>query len=147
MTGRVVGIAEDTLDFILELARDNHPEGYTAYLQGRRTQELGVEGDGVVVTEVVFQPEMNRGNVFSVLGIDTLPRGSVVGSVRSKAGETPRLDEDDYERFSDLGSRHIIVLEPYTHDSWTCYDPKGEEAGLGVYDVDFEGEEYDVNVD
>lgn len=138
----VVGIANDTLDFILEIASDNHPDGYTAYLQGRRASDVGVDRDGVVVTEVVFQPRMNRGNVFSVLGIDTLPRGSVVGSVRSKVDEG--LDEDDFERFSDLGSHHIVVREPYTRDSWRCYDPRGEEVDLGVYDVDFEGEEFDV---
>lgn len=146
MPAEVTGIAGDTLDFILELARENHPDGYTAYLQGRRAAELGIERDGVVVTEVVFQPRMNRGNVFSVLGIDTLPRGSVVGTVRAKPGSDMDLDSDDYERFSDLGSKHIIVTEPYQRDSWRCYDPKGNEEELRVFDVDFGDEEFDTDI-
>lgn len=141
----VVGIASDTLDTVLELARDSHPKGFTAYLQSREATKLGIKNEGRIITEVIFSPRMNRGNVFSVLGIDTLPRGSVVGSVRGKPGEDPALDEDDYERFSDLGSRHIIVWEPYNRESWVCYDHTGTEVELEVYSVDFGDEEFDLD--
>jgi proteasome lid subunit RPN8/RPN11 len=139
MSGDVVGIARETLDTALASASDSHPRNFVAHLRATDAREVGLDRDGRVLTEILFAPESGsrRGDVFRVLGVDSIPRSaSVVGTVASApSGE---LEGEDYTRFTNRGRVHIVVFPPYDEDSWKAYTSDGEERGLGVFDIEFD---------
>lgn len=139
---KVVGIARETLETALASADDSHPGRFVAHLRATDVGEVGVEGGGKVLTEVVFAPESGarRGDVFRLLGVDTLPRSSsIVGTVASApSGE---LEGEDYTRFTNRGRVHVVVFPPYDEDSWRAYTSDGEERELGVVEAEFDDED------
>lgn len=135
----IAGIARETLETALASAQDSHPGRFVAHLRATDADELGINADGRVLTEIVFAPESGRrpGDVFRVLGVDALPRrSSIVGTVAS--APTGELEGEDYTRFTNRGRVHIVVFPPYDEDSWNTYTSDGDERELRVIDVDFE---------
>jgi proteasome lid subunit RPN8/RPN11 len=135
----VVGIADEALETVLASAEDRHPAKLVAHLRATDAAEVGVEADGEVLTEVVFVPDSGsrQGDVFRVLGVDTLPRrASIVGTVASVP--TGELEGEDYTRFTNRGRVHVVVFPPYDEGSWRAYTSDGEERGLGVVDAEFD---------
>lgn len=137
----VVGIARDTLDTVLASADDLHPESFVAHLRSEDADDLDLDVEGEVLTEVLYVPDSDPSDVFSVLGVDALPRRtSVVGTVASKAdGEEP--DSEDYTRFANRGRVHLLVYPPYDSECWTAYTSDGRERELRVFDVEFPEQE------
>lgn len=140
--GEIVGIARDTLLTCLASAEDYHPSKFVAHLRSEDAASVGVEGSGEVLTEVVFVPESGsrRGDVFRLLGVDTLPRSSsVVGTVSS--APTGELESEDYTRFTNRGRVHIVAFPPYDEESWRVYTSDGKERGLSVVDAEFDDDD------
>jgi len=135
----IVGIARETLETALASSEDSHPGRFVAHLRATDADELNVDGDGRVLTEIVFAPESGRrpGDVFRVLGVDALPRrSSIVGTVAS--APTGELEGEDYTRFTNRGRVHIVVFPPYDDGSWRAYTSDGAERELRVFDVEFD---------
>ncbi|MDY6779862.1 MAG: hypothetical protein SV760_04830 [Halobacteria archaeon] len=150
----VVGIASDTLDFVFEASQDAYPDSFVGYLQTTEARDLKF-GDGGgyadkdrVITEVVMTPKSREGDVFSVLGIDALPRRTpIVGTVASHPDGSLEPDDEDFRRFDERGVYHLIVTRQPDGDDgkrrWRCYDPDGNERELRVVDVEFDDEDDD----
>ena len=139
MTDDIVGIARETLLTALASAGDSDPERFVAHLRATEARNIGVDRDGRVLTEVVYVPDSGnrRGDVFRVLGVDSLPRrSSIVGTVASApSGE---LEGEDYTRFANRGRVHVVVFPPYEEDSWQAYTSDGAERELDVVDAEFD---------
>ena len=139
MSDGIAGIARETLLTALASAEDSDPDRFVAHLRATDACDVGVDSDGRVLTEVVFAPDSGtrRGDVFRVLGVDTLPRSaSIVGTVASApSGE---LESEDYTRFTNRGRVHVVVFPPYEEGSWKAYTSDGTERGLEVVDAEFE---------
>jgi proteasome lid subunit RPN8/RPN11 len=124
---RIVGIVKDTIDFILEMCKSNHPKEFIGL--------LGAEGD--VITDVFLLPGTRSSEVNAVIRMDMMPIGlSYVGSVHSHPsfrGKNP--SPQDLFMFSrTAGDYHIIAFFPYEQNSWRCYDSWGKERKLEVVD-------------
>lgn len=136
----IVGIARETLQTAVASSEDSYPRKFVAHLRATEAEELDVEADGKVLTEIVFAPESKRGDTFDVLGVDTLPRSSsILGTVASAPSD--ELESEDYTRFTNRGRIHIVVFPPYDEDSWRAYNSDGAERELDVFEVDFSDDE------
>jgi proteasome lid subunit RPN8/RPN11 len=139
MNSGIVGIARETLLTALASADDSHPDKFVAHFRATDAGDVGVNRDGRVLTEVVFAPDSGarRGDVFRVLGVDTLPRrSSIVGTVASApSGE---LESEDYTRFTNRGRVHVVVFPPYDEGSWQAYTSDGAERELEVVEAEFD---------
>jgi proteasome lid subunit RPN8/RPN11 len=130
---KIVGIAEDTLDFILEVSKSNHPREFIGMLCA----------DADVITDVFFLPGTISSDENAIIRLDMIPMGlGYVGSVHSHphpAAMSP--SEQDLWMFSKTGNCHIITFYPYAADSWRCYNSKGEEIELEIVEMDLEESE------
>jgi len=133
----VIGIARETLDTALASADECHPKRFIAHLRVTECENLGLERDGYVLTEVIFAPESKPRDTFRVLGVDSLPRNtSIVGTVGSCPSE--EVKSEDYTRFANRGRVHLVFFPPYGRESWSAYDSDGAQCGIEVLDVEFE---------
>ncbi len=127
---KIVGIAKDTLDFILEVSKSNHPREFIGMLYA----------DADVITDVFFLPGTVSSDENAIIRLDMMPMGlGYVGSVHSHPHPAAmRPSEQDLLMFSRTGNCHIITFYPYAEDSWRCYDSKGEEIELEIVEQDLE---------
>lgn len=134
----VVAIARDTVDFVLAVGADSHPEGFAAYLEASAPEDVDADVDGRVVTDVMVAPPSREGGAFDVLGIDAIPRRSpIVGTVRT--GERVGRVGDGIE---DRGDVRVTAEEPY--EAIAVTDAAGEPLDLDVVDATFEESETEL---
>ena len=120
----IVGITQDTLDFILDVSKDNHPNEFIGMLYA----------DEDIITDIVFLPGTRSSNEHALIRLDMLPMGfDYVGSVHSHPhpGAMGPSEQDKF-MFSRTGNCHIITFYPYTKQSWRCYNSRGEERELEI---------------
>jgi proteasome lid subunit RPN8/RPN11 len=130
---RIAGIAKDTLDFILEVSKSNHPREFIGMLCA----------DGDLITDVVFLPGTVSSDEEAVIRLNMMPLGlTYAGSVHSHPhpGST-RPSRQDLVMFSKTGNCHIIVSYPYEVWNWRCYNARGDERTLEIVERDLEKEE------
>ena len=127
---KIVGIAKDTLNFILEVSKSNHPREFIGMLSA----------DADVITDVLFLPGTLTSDENAIIRLDMMPMGlGYVGSVHSHPHPAAmRPSEQDLLMFSKTGNCHIITFYPYSKDSWRCYNSKGEESELEIVEKDLE---------
>lgn len=132
----VVGIAADTLSFVLEAAEDSHPNEYMAMLRGQPAGEFGIETNGTLVTDVMVIPGTEAGPVSASVKSWMVPNDTrSVGSVHSHPNGVLRPSDEDLATFG-KGDVHIILGAPYRRDCWQAFDNSGRPRDLPVYDVD-----------
>ena len=133
---RVLGIAEDTLSFALEAARDAHPNEFLGILRGTPSTEFDlVHKDGLVVTEMLVIPGTETGPVSASLQTSQIPNDNrTVGSVHSHPNGVLQPSDEDLGTFG-RGQVHIIIGAPYERDCWRTFDRQGEPRDLDVLDV------------
>ncbi len=121
---KIVGIAKDTLDFILEVSKSNHPQEFIGMLCA----------DGDLITDVFFLPGTISSDENAIIRMDMMPMGlGYAGSVHSHPHPADmRPSEQDLLMFSKTGKCHIITFYPFAEDSWRCYNSKGEERELEI---------------
>ena len=138
--GEIVGIEKETLDFILEVSKSNHPREFIGMLRA--------DGDAGLVTDVLFLPGTLSSDESAIIRLDMMPTGlDYVGSVHSHPSQrhpsqhshlhpadpaAMRPSEQDLIMFSKTGNCHIITFYPYAAESWKCYNSRGEERALEV---------------
>jgi proteasome lid subunit RPN8/RPN11 len=138
---RVLGIAADALTFALEAAQDAHPNEFLGILRGTPAAEVGLDQDGLVVTDLLVIPGTETGPVSASLQTSMVPNDNrTVGSVHSHPNGVLRPSDEDIATFG-RGQVHIIVGAPYERDCWAVFDREGEPSTLDVLDVDLPDQE------
>jgi len=138
----ILGIARDTLEFVVGACEDTHPNEFMGLMRAERSKRLNVrdpiEREGRIVTDILVIPGTKSGNAMASLREDMIPTNvGGIGTVHSHPSGSTRPSDEDLQTFSKKGKRHIIVGEPYTTESWECYNAKGEPVELPVLNVEF----------
>ncbi|MFB6161012.1 MAG: Mov34/MPN/PAD-1 family protein [Haloferacaceae archaeon] len=140
-SGEVIGIAEPTLEFVLEASRETHPDEYMGLLRGEDARRLGLDRDGTVVTDVLVIPGTESNPVSATVRTDMVPNDRrAVGSVHSHPNGVLRPSDADRSTFGS-GTVHIIAGAPYERGDWRAFDREGEPRSLDVLDVDLDDPE------
>ena len=137
----VVGIAEDALDFALEASAETHPNEYMGLLRAEDASRLGLDRDGVVVTDVLVIPGTTSNSVSATVRTNQIPNDrDAVGSVHSHPNGVLQPSDADLATLCS-GRVHIIIGAPYGPDDWRAFDRDGERRRLDVLDVELDDPE------
>lgn len=132
----VIGIAAETLDFVLDAAAETHPNEYMGLLRGEQASELGLNREGVVVTDVLVIPGTKSNPVSATVKSNMVPNDlRSVGSVHSHPNGVLSPSDTDLSTFGS-GSVHLILGAPYGPDDWQAFDRAGEPRELAVLEVE-----------
>lgn len=135
MRSRVLGIAEESLTFAREAAKDAHPDEFLGVMRGTKASELGLEKRGLVISDVLVIPGTVAGPVSASLQTNMVPNDSrTVGSIHSHPSGVIRPSDEDKGMFG-TGSVHVILGAPYGPDDWRAFDRTAEPTTLEVIDV------------
>jgi len=135
-SGDVVGIARDTLEFVLEAAEDTHPDEYMGLLRGEPAGAFDVGESGYLITDVLVIPGTTSSPVSATMDTNMVPNDQrTVGSVHSHPNGVLRPSDEDLATFG-RGDVHIILGAPYRSGDWRAFDREGEPRSLRVLDVD-----------
>ncbi|WP_248515702.1 Mov34/MPN/PAD-1 family protein [Salinarchaeum laminariae] len=139
----LLGIAEETLEFALEASEDAHPNEYMAFLRGTEAHDLGLERDGIVITDVLVIPGTKSNSVSATVKTNMIPNDrSAVGSVHSHPNGVLQPSAEDLATFT-RGDVHIIIGAPYRRTDWQAFDEEGQRRPLDVIDVELpEGDDF-----
>lgn len=150
-SSKVLGIAEETLEFALETCADTHPREFMGLLRAEEASSPRIQfrggkpGEGRVITDVLVIPGTKSGEAMASLKTEMVPANAGgVGTVHSHPSGSTRPSNEDLRTFAKKGKRHIIVGRPYDRDSWQCYDSEGKPVGLEVLDVEFDEEPFET---
>ena len=150
----VAGIADETLEFVLETCADTHPNEFMGLLRAEEASSprLRFHGrepaGGRVITDVLVIPGTKSGEAMASLREEMIPANvGGVGTVHSHPSGSTRPSNEDLRTFSKKGARHIIVGRPYDRGSWRCYDSEGDTVELEVLDVEFDEEPFETQGD
>ena len=130
---KVLGIARDTLRFILEASRSTAPSEFAGLLQV----------DDEIITEVLILPGTESSRMSALVRLYMLPNMQVAGSVHSHPSGALRPSEPDILFFSRTGDYHIIVGPPFDEHSWACFNKAGERRELPILDVEFDDDGFE----
>lgn len=135
-SGEVIGIARETLAFVLEAAEDSHPDEYMGMLRGEQASRLGLDREGTVITDVLYIPGTETNPISATVNTINVPNDrKSVGSVHSHPNGVLRPSDADLATFG-RGSVHIILGAPYRMSDWKAFDREGTPRSLAVLDVD-----------
>lgn len=138
----VLGIAGETLSFVLSAARESHPDEYMGFLRAEDAGRLGLDREGRVITDVLVIPgtQTNRSSA-RVSTINQPNTAGEVGSVHSHPSGTLRPSDADLETFA-RGEVHVILAAPYGWGDWQAFDSDGNEVDLDVLHVELDDEAF-----
>ncbi|MDG5777002.1 Mov34/MPN/PAD-1 family protein [Haloarculaceae archaeon H-GB2-1] len=137
-SGEILGIAEETLEFVLEAAADTHPNEYMGLLRATDASDLGLDEEGRVLTEVLVVPGTESNPVSATVKTSMIPNDlRAAGSVHSHPNGVLQPSDADLATFG-KGDVHIILGAPYGRRDWRAFDTDGERTSLRVLDVEVE---------
>ncbi|WP_096391119.1 Mov34/MPN/PAD-1 family protein [Halopenitus persicus] len=134
----LLGIARETLEFILEACEDTHPNEYMGFLRAEDARKLDLDTDrsGQVITDVLVIPGTESNPVSATVRTNMKPNDvQSVGSVHSHPNGALRPSAADLATFGQ-GQVHIIVGAPYEWGDWRVFDNEGEPTTIEVLDVE-----------
>ncbi len=135
-SNEILGIAEETLEFALESSEASHPHEYMGFLRGTEAGELGLERDGLVITDVLVVPGTEANSVSATVRTSQIPNDvKALGSVHSHPNGVISPSSADLETFG-RGSVHVIIGAPYRRTDWQAFDSEGQPTTLNVIDVE-----------
>jgi proteasome lid subunit RPN8/RPN11 len=141
-SSELLGIAGETLDFVLRASEDTHPNEYMGFLRATDTSRLGLDRDGQVITDVLVIPGTVSGPTSATVKENMRPNNvQSVGSVHSHPNGVLRPSDADLGTFGQ-GEVHIIVGAPYGRTDWQAFDNTGEPTELDVLDVELPEQEF-----
>jgi proteasome lid subunit RPN8/RPN11 len=130
----VIGIAVDAIEFALEASEDAHPNEYMGLLRAEDARRLGLDRDGVVVTDVLVIPGTTSNSVSATVRTSQIPNDrNAVGSVHSHPNGVLSPSDADLATFGS-GRVHIIIGAPYGRTDWRAFDRGGQPNDLPVLD-------------
>ncbi|ARS88575.1 Mov34/MPN/PAD-1 family protein [Natrarchaeobaculum aegyptiacum] len=135
-SNEILGIAEETLEFALESSEATHPNEYMGFLRGTEASRLGLEQDGLVITDVLVVPGTEVNSVSATVRTSQIPNDvNALGSVHSHPNGVIEPSSADLGTFG-RGSVHIIIGAPYRRRDWRAFDSEGKPTNLNVLDVE-----------
>ncbi|WIV66938.1 Mov34/MPN/PAD-1 family protein [Natrialbaceae archaeon AArc-T1-2] len=135
-SSEILGIAEETLEFALESSEASHPDEYMGMLRGTEASRLGLDRDGLVITDVLVIPGTEANSVSATVKTSQIPNDvKSLGSVHSHPNGVLRPSDADLETFT-RGSVHVIIGAPYGRNDWQAFDSEGKPTTLNVLDVE-----------
>jgi len=141
-SNELLGIAGDTLDFILRASEDTHPNEYMGFLRATDAATLGLDRDGEVITDVLVIPGTTSSPTSATVQEFMRPNNvRSVGSVHSHPNGVLRPSDADLGTFGQ-GDVHIIVGAPYGWTDWQAFDNDGSPVELDVIDVELPDDEF-----
>ena len=141
-SSELLGIAAETLEFILRASEDTHPREYMGFLRATDASRLGLDRDGQVITDVLVIPGTKSSPTSATVQEFMRPNNvQSVGSVHSHPNGVLRPSDADLGTFGQ-GDVHIIVGAPYGRTDWQAFDNDGSPVELDVLDVDLPDDEF-----
>lgn len=132
----IVGITQNALDMAMEASKDSYPDEFIGVLQAEPAQKVGVEQDGIVITELALIPGSFSNEVSATLQSHNIPTSrDYVGTVHSHPSGATRPSDQDRSMFQ-KGRIHLILGHPYEGDNWKAYRPNGEQRRLPVVEAE-----------
>ncbi|SDY10692.1 Mov34/MPN/PAD-1 family protein [Halopenitus persicus] len=134
----LLGIARETMEFILEACEDTHPNEYMGFLRAEDARKLDLDTDrsGQVITDVLVIPGTESNPVSATVRTNMKPNDvQSVGSVHSHPNGALRPSAADLATFGQ-GQVHIIVGAPYEWGDWRVFDNEGDPTTIDVLDVE-----------
>jgi len=120
---KITAINRDTLDLLLEMGRESHPNEFAALM----SQENGIIQDLNII------PGTIGGSASASVPFDMVPINlGIVGSAHSHPNGVISPSDADIRFFSVSGWCHIIVGYPYGPDDWRCFHANGTIYELEV---------------
>jgi proteasome lid subunit RPN8/RPN11 len=117
------GIRKETINLLLQMGRDAHPNEFIALL---------TERDGVI-DEVNLLPGTVTGEDSASLLYDMMPLSThVAGSCHSHPNGVLRPSDADIHFFPRTGRYHVIIGHPYTEQDWRCFSSDGRQYRMEV---------------
>ncbi len=138
----LLGIAAETLDFILSASEQTHPNEYMGFLRAESASKLDLDRDGRVITDILVIPGTESGPTSASVKEMMRPNDiNSVGSVHSHPNGVLRPSDADLKTFTS-GKVHIIVGAPYGRTDWQAFDNQGEPTDLEVIDVELPDDDF-----
>ena len=139
----LLGIARETMEFILEACEETHPNEYMGFLRAEDARKLdGIDRNGQVITDVLVIPGTESNPVSASVRSHMKPNDMrSVGSVHSHPNGALRPSDADLGTFGQ-GQVHIIVGAPYGWGNWKAFDNAGRPTTLDVLDVELPEEHF-----
>ena len=135
-SSEILGIAEETLEFAIESSEATHPNEYMGFLRGTEAKQLGVDRNGLIITDILVVPGTEANSVSATVRTSQIPNDvKALGSVHSHPNGVIRPSPADLETFG-RGSVHIIIGAPYRRSDWKAFDSQGRPTNLNVIDVE-----------
>jgi proteasome lid subunit RPN8/RPN11 len=135
-SGEIIGIARPALEFALAASEDAHPNEYMGFLRGADASEVGLDGPGTVLTDVLVIPGTESNPVSATDKTSMVPNDMrAAGSVHSHPNGVLQPSDADLATFG-RGDVHVIIGYPYGRDDWQAFDNAGDPVDLAVLDVD-----------
>jgi len=141
-SSELLGIAEETLEFILSASEQTHPDEYMGFLRADDASKLDIDREGRVITDILVIPGTESGPTSASVKEMMRPNDiQSVGSVHSHPNGVLRPSNADLQTFTS-GEVHVIVGAPYGRRDWQAFDSQGEPTELDVLDVTLPDDEF-----
>ncbi|WP_066411619.1 Mov34/MPN/PAD-1 family protein [Halorubrum aethiopicum] len=138
----LLGIARETMEFVLEASEETHPNEYMGFLRADDARDLDIDRDGQVITDVLVIPGTESSPTSASVRSHMKPNDMrSVGSVHSHPNGVLRPSDADLATFGQ-GEVHIIVGAPYGWGDWKAFDNEGNRRTLEVLDVEMPDEHF-----
>lgn len=141
-SSELLGIARDTMEFVLEACEETHPDEYMGFLRAEDARKLGLDREGQIITDVLVIPGTESNPVSATVKTNMKPNDiRNVGSVHSHPNGVLQPSNEDLQTFGQ-GDIHVIVGAPYDWRDWKAFDNDGHPTALDVIDVDLPEEQF-----
>jgi proteasome lid subunit RPN8/RPN11 len=141
-SSELLGIARETMEFVLEACEETHPNEYMGFLRAEDARKLGLDRSGQVITDVLVIPGTQSNPVSATVRSEMKPNDlRSVGSVHSHPNGVLHPSDADLATFGQ-GEVHVIVGAPYGWGDWRAFDNDGDPTHLDVIDVDLPDDQF-----
>ncbi|WP_248897043.1 Mov34/MPN/PAD-1 family protein [Haloplanus halobius] len=141
-SSELLGIARETLEFVLDASEETHPNEYMGFLRAEDARKFDLDREGQLITDVLVIPGTVSNPVSATVKTNMKPNDvRSVGSVHSHPNGALQPSSQDLATFGQ-GSVHMIVGAPYGPDDWRAFDNEGEPRTLNVIDIDLPDEQF-----
>lgn len=137
----LLGIARETMEFILSACEQTHPNEYMGFLRAEDARRLELDREGQVITDVLVIPGTESNPISATVKTTMKPNVQSVGSVHSHPSGALRPSNADLGTFGQ-GKVHLIVGAPYGWEDWRAFDNDGNPTTLDVLDVPLPDEKF-----
>jgi proteasome lid subunit RPN8/RPN11 len=112
-----------TLKMVMEASRDSYPMEFGAFLKAEKE----------IIYEIVILPGTIQGDHHTIFQLYNKPIDfSIVGSIHSHPSGVALPSDADVNMFSNTGSIHIIVANPYRISDYQAFNRKAEKIDLKI---------------